>query len=115
MAASAQGRQIAALHNAAGERDARNAYAQRVRAILEREKRYPRRAKARGRQGVVAVAFTVDRQGRVTGAKIKAGSGVTSLDRETMAMLRRADLPPLPRAIRAGTLSFVMPVTFTLR
>lgn len=106
---------LAALGAGTNDGDARNAYAQKIRAILEREKRYPRRAQMRGRQGVVYAVFTVDRTGRISNARIQRGSGVRSLDRETMALLDRAHLPPMPADIRSNKLTFTVPISFALR
>lgn len=114
-AANGSGRatELAALHDSDADLDARRAYALKIRALLEREKQYPRRAKARGRQGVVMAAFTVNRAGAVSSAQVKQSSGVSALDRETLAMLKRADLPPIPSTIRGHQLTFVMPVAFS--
>jgi len=62
------------------------------------------------------VRFTVSRDGGVSNAAISEPSGVRDLDRETLAMLKRAGrLPKFPAEIRDDRLTFVFPIAFTLR
>jgi len=85
-------------------------------AHIERFKRYPADARARDEQGVVRVAFTIDRAGHVLSSRIVQSSGSPSLDRETLAMLERAQpLPPPPPNIPSTELSFVVPVRFNIQ
>lgn len=85
-------------------------------AHLEKHRRYPRAAERARQEGVAYVRFTVDRQGRVSGARISRGSGHSLLDEETMATLRRADPvpPPLP-AIEGERVEVMVPVSFFIR
>ena len=53
-------------------------------ARLERYKRYPSEAQARGEHGVAQLAFSVDRSGGVHHARIVRSSGSSLLDRETL-------------------------------
>ena len=53
-------------------------------AQIERFKRYP--PQAEGRFGVVRVAFSIDRSGRLLGARIITGSGSAILDDEALAI-----------------------------
>jgi periplasmic protein TonB len=62
-------------------------------AHLERHKRYP--PEANGEQGIVKLAFSIDRSGHVLSSRIIRSSGSAVLDRETLAMVRRVQ--PLPR------------------
>lgn len=120
-AASAQaggqgGQQLASIQGNTNDQDARQAYAALVRGILERKKRYPGRARARGREGIAVVQFTVARSGQVSAVSLSKRSGVAALDRETLEMLSRAGrLPPIPENIGGDSLTFVFPVAFSLR
>lgn len=88
----------------------------RVLAYLEQRKRYPAEARARRLQGVAYVTFTMDRQGRVLSAALERTSGHASLDREAMALVRRAQPLPAPPAELAGeTLTLTVPVDFFTR
>src|SRR5437016_675146 len=64
-------------------------------AQLERHKRYP--PQAGGKVGEARLAFSIDRGGRVLASRIVHSSGSDALDREALALLRRAaPLPPPP-------------------
>ena len=85
-------------------------------ATLERNKRYPAEAQARGDHGVAELAFSVDRSGRVHHARIVASSGSSLLDRETLAMLERAaPLPPPPPEIAGHEIPIVVPIRYNMR
>ena len=80
-------------------------------ARLARLQRYP--PKARGVQGVVSLAFTIDRHGNVTSSRIVKSSGSAFLDAEALDLIKRAAaLPPPPAEIADADLSFVIPIRF---
>jgi periplasmic protein TonB len=83
---------------------------------LERHKSYPQAAQARGEAGVVELAFSIDRQGRVLSSAIVRSSGSAALDQETIATVRRAQPFPLPPAgLDDATFDFTLPVRFNIR
>jgi len=85
-------------------------------ARLERYKRYPPAARARGEHGVTQLAFSVDRAGHVHRARILRSSGSTLLDRATLALIARAQpLPPPPPQIRGGQIAIVVPIRYRAR
>ncbi len=85
-------------------------------AHLERFKHYPDKARARGDQGTVTVAFTIDHDGRVVNSRIVRSSGSETLDEETLAMLVRAQpLPKPPDNVLDSELSFNVPVKFYIK
>ena len=89
-------------------------YNHRVRAHLMRFHQYP--AGGGGQRGVARLSFTVNRSGRVTSRRIGGSSGVAAFDAQAMAMIRQASpFPPIPDEIRNGTMSFSIPVEFTVR
>jgi protein TonB len=88
----------------------------RLVARLERYKRYPAQAQARGEHGVAQLAFSVDRSGGVHRARILRSSGSTTLDRATLALVARAQpLPPPPPEIRGGRIAIVVPIRYNIR
>ncbi len=93
----------------------RDHYLALVQHLLERQKRYPRRAQLLHLEGTVLLAFTVDRTGRVLAYRIERSSGQPLLDAEVEAMLRRAQPLPAPPDLAAGTLELLLPVDFSLR
>jgi protein TonB len=83
---------------------------------IERNKAYPRAAQERGETGVVQLAFSIDRQGRVVSSAIVKSSGYSALDQETMATVRRAQPFPAPPADLDGAkFDFTVPVKFNIR
>jgi TonB family protein len=57
---------------------------------------YPPRARSRGIEGWVDVAFTVDASGRVTGARVLSGQPAGTFDEATLAAVRRWRYAPPP-------------------
>jgi TonB family protein len=80
-------------------------------ARLAKLQRYP--AQARGVQGVVSLAFTIDRHGGVVSSRIVKSSGSAVLDAEALDLIKRAaPLPSPPADIPDSDLSFVVPIRF---
>ena len=71
-------------------------YSGLVSAHLQKYKRYPADAEARGDKGRATVSFSLDGNGRVTSVRLARSSGVSSLDQEVQAMVRRASPFPAP-------------------
>jgi protein TonB len=91
-------------------------YRQRVAAHLQRYKQYPAELRAAGIRGTSRLTFTVNRSGRVLSSRLSGSSGNAGLDAETMAMIRRAQpLPPFPPEITVSSMSFTVPVQFSVR
>jgi periplasmic protein TonB len=85
-------------------------------AHIERFKRYPAEARARGNQGLARVAFAIDRDGWVRASRIVQSSGSAELDQEALAMLSRAQpMPRPPSRVPSSELSFTVPVRFNIR
>jgi periplasmic protein TonB len=82
-------------------------------ARINRHKSYPQVAMSRGEKGVVELAFSVNREGRVVSSRIVRSSSYAELDREALATVRRAQpFPPPPPGAR---LDFTMPIAFSVR
>jgi periplasmic protein TonB len=91
-------------------------YNQLVAAHLQRFKQYPSGAKAAGEQGTSRLSFTLARSGQVLGSRLAGSSGHPSLDGETLAMIRRAQpFPPMPPELKQASMSFSIPVQFSIR
>lgn len=83
---------------------------------LNRHKRYPSRARAERQHGIVQIAFTMDRDGRVLDARIAKSSGYELLDSAAIAMLNQASPLPLPPDSMPGsTVDLVVPVNYRWR
>ncbi|NVN85042.1 MAG: energy transducer TonB [Rhodopseudomonas sp.] len=91
-------------------------YRDQLAAHLQRFKQYPSGAKSAGEQGTAMLSFTVGRSGQVLGSRLAGSSGHPALDAETLAMIRRAQpLPSFPPELTQSSLSFTVPVRFSLR
>ena len=85
-------------------------------AQIERHKAYPPAARSRREKGVVELAFSLDRQGRVVSSRVAHASGSADLDQAAMATIERAQPFPQPPAGMAGLeFSFTVPVKFSIR
>lgn len=70
----------------------------RLMAHLERRKKYPPGARSRREAGTVLVRFSIDDAGNVLDAQLARSSGFAELDREVLALVRRASPVPAPPA-----------------
>ena len=83
---------------------------------LQRFKNYPAGARAHGEQGVVMLAFTMDRDGKVLSQRIVSSSGHADLDAEVLALVERAQpLPAFPASMNGDRLDLTVPIRFSLR
>jgi len=97
-----------------GSRESDASWRAQLVARLERYKRYP--SDARGDVGVTQVAFRVDRSGGVHNVRIARSSGSSALDRETLALVDRAQpMPAPPSGMSDAELSLVAPVRYNVR
>lgn len=82
-------------------------------ARIDRFKRYP--ARANGAEGIVELAFAIDRKGAVVSSRIAKSSGSAALDADALALIKRASpLPPPPDGVADADLSFVVPIRYTV-
>jgi protein TonB len=106
----------AALGTTAASAQTTATWEKAIVAHLNRHKRYPDGARARGIQGAVSVAFTIDRTGSVLDAHVTHSSGSSHLDDEALAVLRRASpLPAPPSGLAGTTLDLTLPIQFRIR
>ncbi|MGB9367019.1 MAG: energy transducer TonB [Xanthobacteraceae bacterium] len=86
-----------------------------VVSALERNKRYPAAAQARNERGTAQLAFSLDRQGRVTASRIVHSSGSAALDQETLDLVRRAQpFPPPPAVMPGAHIDLTVPIRFNM-
>lgn len=80
-------------------------------------KRYPSSARKQQRQGTATIRFMVDKNGYVSAAKLTNSSGVPALDREALAIIKRAEPLPKPPAelLSNGQITLSLPVDFNLK
>ena len=87
-----------------------------VRAWLQEHKRYPRRARLRMMQGEALIDFVIDRSGRVVSYELQKSTGYDVLDREVVAMIRRASpMPAFPPDLAGNKIRLSIPVNYGMR
>lgn len=92
------------------------AYARRLTAHLERHKRYPREAERQRVSGATKLAVTIDRSGRLAGARVAGSSGHAVLDGAALEAARRAaPYPRPPEAIGGATVAISVTLRFKPR
>lgn len=90
-------------------------YAGEVMAKIMAAKRYPASSRARREEGTARIAFTLSRDGGVSGENLVASSGHAALDKEALATVRRAaPYPAVPAAI-AAPLDLQVDIAFKLK
>lgn len=110
--AKASAPSTAANNVGVGRSDNDSNYAGLVSAHLRRHQQYPSDARSRGDQGTATVSFSLDGGGRVTSSRLVRGSGISSIDQEVQAMVRRSS--PFPAPPSGRSVSFTVPVSFRL-
>jgi periplasmic protein TonB len=87
-----------------------------ISILLERNKQFPGVARARLEEGVVQLAFSLDREGHVTASRIVKSSGYAALDNETLDLLKRINtFPPPPPGMPASDLDINVPIRFNYK
>jgi protein TonB len=88
----------------------------KIVGLIERNKAYPPTAQGRGETGVVQLAYSLDRQGRVLASRVVRSSGHAMLDQEALATVRRAQpFPPPPADLPGAKFDFTQPLKFSIR
>lgn len=99
-----------------GDPGAKRDFFAEVTAHLQRHRRYPRRARARGQEGAGKLAFTLTADGRVEEVEVRTSTGHNLLDQEILDLIERAKpLPTPPDEFGVHALRMVIPITFSLQ
>lgn len=90
-------------------------YLARVRAMVERQKRYPPREKNAGRQGLVTVQVDIDRSGTLQAAKLVGRSPHEGFNDAALRAVRgAAPFPEVPAKIAQDLVTFRIRLNFRL-
>ncbi len=98
---------------APNQADAEAAYAQAVRAAVERCKSYPRLARRLHLEGSATLRFHLDASGRLVARRLHASAGHAALDEAALAALDCARFPAPPEG-QPREREFTLPLSFTL-
>lgn len=85
-------------------------------AHLQKYKKYPPGAQARGKEGLNRLKFVVDADGNVLSYELVGRSGNADLDRATLDMIRRAQPLPKPPSdmLKGGSIEIVAPFVYNI-
>ncbi len=94
----------------------RGLFTGKVRQRIANAKYYPRIARRRGMEGRPIIAFTLDRQGRLTKVDLAQTSGYQLLDRAALkAVHQAAPYPEIPAPLKMNSFQFKLPISFVLK
>lgn len=87
-----------------------------VLARLQRKQRYPGEAQRLGQTDVVMIRITIDRTGHLLLAELVKSKGFALLDKEALALAKRAEPYPLPPASVLGdAIQMLVPIDYVLK
>jgi protein TonB len=93
-----------------------SSYQSKLVAHLRRYRTYPAAARSKRLQGTALVSFTINSGGRVVGVSLAKGTGHSILDREAVAMVRRASpFPAIPPNMGKSQVTVRAPIRFDMR
>lgn len=88
-------------------------YGAKVRALIERRKKYPERARRLGIQGEVNLEFAISAEGRLIDSKVSRSSGSDIIDEAALQAVRAAaPFPPLPGALGLDRLKLTVKLVY---
>jgi protein TonB len=94
----------------------RGLFTGKVRQRIANAKYYPRIARRRGMEGQPIIAFTLDKQGRLTKVDLAQTSGYQLLDRAALeAVHQAAPYPVIPAPLKVNSFQFKLPISFVLK
>ncbi|WP_323779361.1 TonB family protein [Leisingera sp.] len=89
----------------------RSIWGARIRARVERRKRYPAGASGNGQ---VVVRLTVSKSGQLLSHRVAKSSGVAAFDQAALrAVARAGKFPPAPKELQINQISFNLPMSFS--
>ncbi|MEO8667670.1 MAG: TonB family protein [Bauldia sp.] len=93
-----------------------SSYQSTLLARLRRFRSYPPEARRQRIRGTATVTFTVNTSGSLVSVSLVGGSGSAILDREALAMVRRASpFPPIPANLGRSQVTVQSPIRFDVR
>lgn len=85
-------------------------------AVIAEQQRYPKRSRRKNEEGVISVRVTINPTGELQSVHIISNSRYIRLNRESLAMVRRAaPFRPLPQVLADQPLTVILPIQFSLK
>jgi protein TonB len=92
------------------------AWQKEINKLLEKNKRYPSQVRDQRQRMVTRVAVNMDRQGKVTSARIATSSGLSAFDQTALEIIERAQpFPPPPSVLPGAEVPVIMQIWFDPR
>jgi periplasmic protein TonB len=92
------------------------AWQKEINKLLEKNKRYPSQVRDQRQRMVTRVAVNMDRQGKVTSARIATSSGLSAFDQTALEIIERAQpFPPPPAVLQGAEVPVIMQIWFDPR
>ena len=92
------------------------AWQKEINKLLEKNKRYPSQVRDQRQRMVTRVAVNMDRQGKVTSARIATSSGLSAFDQTALEIIERAQpFPPPPAVLPGAEVPVIMQIWFDPR
>jgi periplasmic protein TonB len=89
------------------------AWQKEINKLLEKNKRYPSQVRAQRQRMMTRVAVNMDRQGKVTSARIATSSGLSAFDQTALEIIERAQpFPPPPTVLLGAEVPVIMQIWF---
>ena len=115
IAARAEAAVLAAAGDSNAPQGLRDAYVLRLRAMIEKNKSYPIRARQLGLSGRVVVSFTILESGRVTDVKVEKPCHHNILNRHAVEIVEHIEsFEPIPRELGLSHWHMTVPIEFAL-
>lgn len=96
--------------------ESEGAYLAEVQRAVARAQVYPEEARRARKTGTAVIAFVVQSNGRISGARLARSSGDPALDRAALAAVGRLGrVRPIPAAFGRSTWALQVPIRFALR
>lgn len=96
---------------------AKERYVSNLARIIERQKKYPRRAKSQRMMGKVILFLKIDSRGRVIKSSLVKKTSHDILNTASLEALKRAQssFPPFPEELNQTTINVRIPLNYRLR
>lgn len=102
--------------NSAHLKKIENTYKNRLRQLIAKNKRYPKRAIRRRNQGTVYVSFVISANGQISQVRAAKSSGYAVLDKAAIKAIKAVSgRLPIPKELKKTQWRISIPVTYKLR